>query len=135
MIRLNSKDKQFCSELARDYEIHPEVMEDYLRDLLDHLKTAFKSQYLIHKVKNKEKRSLSENNLLKCHKQFTISYIDWNWEIPKFRKCIIAAQILLYYKLDDKIKTKEQYDKEPNDSAQSYKHYLYNYVKNRFKVS
>lgn len=129
---LSSTDNQFSLTIANEFEIPPLIMEQYLRELLFSLKNRFQHNYRIGKIDYGKPISKSDASHIKYHLHYVIGSISL-WDIPKYRKCIIAARVLLHFKLDRNIKTKEEFDLVPTDSAQDYKHYLYERMKNRFK--
>jgi hypothetical protein len=101
--KLSTEDKMFSLEIANEYAISPDIMELYFRQLLYSLKDHFQDNYLIHKIDHNKLISKRRHFYIKSHLQFVLWHIYDNWEIPKFRKCIIAALILIHLKLDKKI--------------------------------
>lgn len=130
---LSIEDKQFSLKIANEFEISIYIMEMYIKELLYSLKKSFQSDYLIGRIDYSKPLSKRYSSSIKYHLQYVLGYINDNWKIPKYRKCIIAALILIHFKLDRKIKTKEEFELVPTDSAQDYHHYLYDRMKNRFK--
>lgn len=129
---LSSKDKQFSLAIANEFEIDPLIMEAYFKELLFSLKNSFQKKYMIGKIDYDKPMSKKSENYIKYHKHYVIGCIRL-WEIRPFRKCIIAAKVLIHLKLDRNIKTKEEYDLNPTDSAQDYNHYLHQRIKNQYK--
>jgi len=130
--KLSPRDKQFLLTISNEFEVQPIIMEGYLRVMLDSLKESFQHNYMIGRIDYRKSISKKRASYIKYHSQHVLGIISL-WEIPKFRKCIIAALVLMHFKLDRNIKTKEEFDIAPTDSAKDYHHYLYYRMKNRFK--
>jgi hypothetical protein len=130
---LSIKDKEFSLRIADEFEIPTHIIEMYIKELLYSSKKFFQSHYLIGRIDYNKPTSKRESSYIKYHLQYFLGYIKNNWEIPKYRKCIIAALVLIHFNLDRNIKTREEFDLVPTDSAQDYNHYIYDRMKNRFK--
>lgn len=131
--KLSFKDKQFSLSIANEFEIPPDIMESYIKELLYSLKKNFQNNYFIGRINYHKPISKRDLFYIKLHLEDVVLHIKSRWDIPKFRKCIIAARILIHFKLDRNIKSKRDFDLAPTESAQDYNHYLYDRMKNRFK--
>jgi hypothetical protein len=133
--KLSEEDKVFARKIADDYEIPVDIMEAYMHGLLEYLRLCFKSRLLIGKIDYKVKPSQGESIHLKAHSIMTLYHIYHEWDIGKFRKCIIAGLVLHHFKLDkyERILTEDEFWTSQKYSARDYKHYLYNRLKTRFK--
>ncbi len=133
--KLSAEDKEFARKIANGYEIPVDLMETYLLGLLESLKSSFKLDLLIGKIDYKVKPSQRESIYLKAHSIMTLYHIYHEWDIGKFRKCIIAGLVLHHFKLDkyERILIEDEFWTSKKYSAGNYKKYLYNRLKSRFK--
>jgi hypothetical protein len=130
-LELSEEDKKFATSIADEFKIPSSKMESYLLDLHNEIMTRLQDNELLRKIDYKGDYSLDEMINVINYSRIILSRINSTWEIIKYRKYIIAARILMHYKLDKykPIKTKKQ----NLTGAFYYNRYLYDLMKSRFK--
>lgn len=133
---LTESDYTFINDISKNYEVPFDKMERYLSDLKEYLE---KYSALV----NIPLAGISYNGPLMSREggefdflyKITIEFIYDHWELPKFRKYIIAALAIKHFKLDKykRIMSEEDYTASPTESSQDYKHYIYHRIRSRFK--
>lgn len=132
---LSFEEKEFILTISQDNEIPFDILEAYFADLRVKVKKAFKSDDLIGKIDYNGKLSDKESAMLKCISNVVLGIIYDHWDLGNYKKCVVAGLILHHYKLDkyDRIKTAEEFDLNPTDSAPNYNRYLYDRIRSKFK--
>lgn len=133
---LSQKDSDFAKAISQKYEIPIEKMELYLLNLKSYLNSNRFVGKLIGSIDYKRHLSSREAEDLNFLIRIAIRHVNEEWEIPKFRKYIIAGLTIHHFKLDKygRIWTEDEFNANPTESAQDYKHYLYDRIKTRFKT-
>lgn len=133
---LSDVDRNFAAFIEQDYDIPKEKIETYFINLKNYLHGLRDSGHLIGNIDYKGPRSAKEVDDLTYLIRVTVSHIDEDWEIDKFKKYNIAGLTIKHLKLDKYgcIMSKDEFDSNPTESAQDYKHYLFDRMKSRFKT-
>lgn len=135
--KLSSEEKKFVLDISREDEIPQDVMESYLSELRLILKGVFNYDEYIGKIDYKGKLSDKESMIIKNISSIVLGIIYDKWQLGNYKKCVVAGKVLIHYKLDkyDRIKTAEEFDLNPTDSAPNYNRYLYDRIRSRFKTT
>ena len=135
---LSDEEKYFVLYLANTYKIPCDLLESYFRDLRVKIKGLLRSDDLIDNIDYNLnlplKESKREKLLLTVHSQIILFHINSHWQILRRHAIIISGLIIMFYKLDKykRIKTEDDYNNNPTDSAQDYNHYLFERMKTKF---
>lgn len=132
---LTRSDYNFISFISEGYEVPYHKMERYLSGLKDYLeKYSALVKIPLAGINYIGPFMSREAGYFDFLYRITIEFIYNHWEIPKFRKYIIAALTIKHFRLDKykRIMSEEEYTFNPTESSQDYKHYLYHRMKSRF---
>ncbi|MGA1865467.1 MAG: hypothetical protein ACMUHX_10425 [bacterium] len=133
---LAPEEKTYFQSISIKYEVPFDELEFYLKNIRYLIKRVFGSMDLIGNIDFYGKRSTKESIIVKAISQVVLAILyDWH-QLGNYKKCIVAALILKFYKLDkyDPIMTEEKFQKDPADSAPNYNRYLYDRMRSRFKT-
>ncbi len=133
---LSSEEKNFALDISKKHEIPCNVIESHLSELRLIVNRIFKSNDLIGKIDYRGKPSSKESWMIKSISNLVLGIIYEEWQLGNYKKCVIAGKVLIHYKLDkyERIKTAEEFDINPTDSAPNYNRYLYDRMRSRFKT-
>ena len=129
VFELSIEDKRFVLEIAEMFEIPPETMALYLKNLMLEIWNT------TNKIDQNALRLDNKPFIMKFYNRKVLLIIYLDWEIKKYKKYIIAGLVLIHLKLDKyhHILTRKEFYSAKKHEVQIYNRYLYDIMKSRFK--